>query len=306
MHLVELQTFVRVAETGSIAKAAKALGLPRSTISRRITRLEEELGIALLRRAPRKVSLTDLGRRLHDRSAAALRELEDLEAGLRVAPKTVAGHLRVTAPNDLGAGGFFPALLEAFHRAHPAVTVDLVLTGRVVDLVEEGFDIALRPRAVSPPLGGALMSRSLGRLRVALFASPAYLADAPPLRSPADLAKHSTIIHSIANRQARWSLRRDRDGVEREVQVEPTFSANDYSVIASLVSEGSGVSALPVSMVEAQLGRGTVERVLPAWSLPGGELVMVWPSARHLSPTVRAFIDQMTESLPPSIVREIE
>ncbi len=294
MNLTDLDTFLRVVETGSFTKAAVALDVPKSTVSRRVARLEEQLGLELLKRKARSFSVTPHGQQLHARCAPALREIEAVERGLGDAPAAPTGLLRVTAAPDLGVSPAFSRTLVDFRRAYPHVSLQLDLTMRAVDLVEEGYDVAFRFHAAQMPDSASLMRRRISRSGAGLFASPDYLEEFGRPESPDDLASHDLITLDRPFLRHSWGLRREGEAAV-ELPIEPQVIVSDFAVLARLLSAGGGIGTLPEFLAQHGLSSGQLERVLPDWFNGAGLLSLVWPSSRFLAPRVRAVIVHVVE-----------
>ncbi len=297
MNLNDLQTFVRVAETGSFTRVAEELGVPKSTVSRRVVRLEQALGLELLHRGPRGLYVTEHGAVLRDRCSPALREIADVERAVVDAGEAPRGVLRITAPKDLGTTAFFARLLTEFRRRNPEVTLDVDLGTRRVDLLESGIDVAVRVHSDRLPDTTGLMMRQLGAVVGGLFASPAYLAVAPKLERVADLERHQCVSAVGPRGEVRWRLQRGRAGDPQEVTPPASLVANDYGLVLSLLVSGAGIGLLPTFFAQANVERGELVQVLPSMRTAEGAVSLVWPATRHLSPRVRAFIDFMSEHI---------
>jgi DNA-binding transcriptional LysR family regulator len=295
MNLTDLASFVRVADLGTITAAAEAEGVPKSTISRRIARLEDDLGVELLRRSARSFTLTDDGRLVHARSAGALRELTSVEQALTDAGSEPHGRLVITAPNDFGRTQAVAELLCEYRRRWPQVTVDARLENRVMDLVSEGVDVAIRLHGGTLPGEGGLMSRSVGRFSAGAYASPEYLERRGTPKTPAELFEHDVAAHkSTLNRPLLFV----RDGNEERLRIgSAEFETNDFGMVQSLVEAGAAVALLPQLFAAPLERRGRLVRLLPEWTMKSGYMALIWPSSRHLAPRVRAFIDLATEWL---------
>lgn len=295
MNLADLASFVRVVDLGTLAAAARAEGVPKSTLSRRITRLEAQLGVALVRRAARGFALTEDGRLLYERAGGPLRDLSRVAEALVEADQVPRGRLVLTAPHDLGASAEMVALVAELRRRYPEVQVELRLEDRVVDLVTEGVDVAIRAHVDEVPGGAELMVRALGQGRLGLFASPAWLATHGAPRAPQDLADADLVLHRAANAHGvilegpgpPFTLDRARAVVR----------VNSFRAVRDLVHAGVGLGALPLSSPGPDWSDPGLERVLPEWSSRGGRLSLVWPASRHLAPRVRAFLDLASERL---------
>lgn len=293
MNLVDLASFVHVVELGTLRAAADAEGVPTSTISRRVARLEDALGVALLRRAARSVTLTDDGRLLHARAAEAVRELEGLGQALTEVGGEPRGRLVITAPQDVGSTRTMALLLASYRERWPGVVLEVRLDNRVVDLVAEGVDVALRAHTAEVPGGGTLMTRALRGVLGALYASPAYLEAHPGPERPEDLADHALVVHSslveagIVLDDGRRRVRVACDGAVARV--------DHFGLGRALVQVGVGIALLPALVAEHPDDDDGLVRVLPGWKAAGARLSLVWPASRHLAPRVRAFLDLATE-----------
>lgn len=289
MNLVDLETFVKVAEAGSVTQAARELDLPKSTVSRRVARLEDAVGVDLVQRAGRSISLTEEGHSLHRRCAHALREIVEAGRALSDAGGEARGLLRISAPHDLGGSRAFASLLTEFRGRYPDVQFELELTARMVDLVEEGFDAALRVHVRPLPDTSQLKVKRLGSLSSRIYASPRYLARRPAPQSPDDLLQHPCIALSHSEMRVRWVLRAGEE--ERAMEIEPALLVSDYSAALTLVLAGAGIAALPNFIAMPYLRDEELEEVLAGWNLAEGTLSLVWPVGRHMPPKLRVFID---------------
>lgn len=288
MNLSDLKSFALVAEHGSFSAAARVLGVPKSTVSRRVGRLEDALGVPLVARRARAVGLTDDGRRLHMRSAAALQELSDVGRELIERSEAPRGTLRITAAADAAQGGFFTAVIAAYRARHPEVRVELELTNRMVDLVEEGFDAAFRPSAELQRHGGALMGRKLAEALGGLWGAPDYLARRGRPEQPDDLHQHDIVGHPALFRRA---LQLQGEHSTEAVDLSAAVLVNSFAVVRQAIAAGLGIGIVP-TIGHALPG---AERVLPQWSFRQTILWLVWPAARHASPRLRAFVDLVSE-----------
>ena len=274
--------FIRVVEAGSFTRAAKTMGLPTSTVSRRVSRLEEQLGVRLLARTTRKQSLTDAGRIYYDRSSAALAELGNAEAfiaNLKGAPR---GRIRVTAPAGLAG---LSALVVGFLEAHPEVAIDLDLTNRRVDLIEEGYDVAIRGGVLRDP---SLVAEDLAEVEFALVASPSYLKRRGTPKSVEDLRQHDCVIYGARADRATWSF--EGQGGPIRVPVKGRIAANDWDSIRVAAISGLGIALVPVPNAREDVGARRLRRILRSARAPRGAFWVAYPSRRHVTSAVRAFI----------------
>jgi len=287
-----VRLFVRVAESGSFTAAAKRLQIPKSTVSRRVADLESALGARLLHRTTRKLSLTDEGRIYLARAQGALEQLQEAESAISSLQDAPRGVLRLSAPVDFGLLVMDRLLLD-FQHAYPDVKVELDLSGRRVDMVAEGFDLVLR---ASQRLDDAsLVARKLVASDAVLFASPGYLAEHPAPRTPSELNEHQ--ILAFRNPQSVQRLHLQKEGQTIEVELHGHITCNDFGFLQKLAVAGAGIAPLPL----LQCARDVVEQrlvpVLPEYKTFEGAIYAVYPSSRHLSPKVRAFVDFVAERL---------
>jgi DNA-binding transcriptional LysR family regulator len=282
-----LPVFVEVVRQGSFTAAAAHLGLPKSTVSRRVARLERELGATLLARTTRQLRLTDAGADLYEEAAPALDRLEAAARALSERQRTPRGPLRVTAPVDLGHDPLGEMVASFVHR-HPAVTVEMVLTNRVVDLVREGLDCAIRAGSVTDSSG--LIARRLGQSDLGLFASPAYVERRGVPERIEDLARHDCVLFRAQGGRARWSLQGPAG--EESVEVSGRASADDFTFVRALVRAGTGIALMP--LVGEPLGE--LRRVLPTHAARGGAVYFVYPRSRHVPAKVSAFRDHVVDA----------
>jgi DNA-binding transcriptional LysR family regulator len=296
MNLNDLASFVRVVDLGTISAAAAAEGVPKSTISRRIARLEDELGVELLRRSARAFVLTEDGQLLHARSVAALQELVDIERQLTEVAEVPRGRLVVSGPRDIAGSDTIAKLFAEYRASYPAVDVEVRLEARYVDLIAENVDVALRAHGAEIPGGAGLMSRLIGASQGKLYTSPDYLARRGKPRSIAELAKHDLVLHKLMS--SRPLVMRSTNGDERTLDVgRVAFSLDDFGLIRRMVEVGAGIGLLAEPGIGSSLRAGNLVPVLPAWSMQLGRLSLVWPASRHLSPRVRSFVDLATRRL---------
>jgi DNA-binding transcriptional LysR family regulator len=291
MDLNRAAIFVRVVAEGGFTAAARTLRLPKSSVSRAVTLLEEELGARLLQRSTRQLHLTDAGKTFYERVAPALTGVEEAAAAVVDAQDELRGPIRITAPLDAGVWLLGP-LVGRFVLQHPGVFVDVVLTGRVVDLVSEGFDFGLR---ASPLRDSSLVARKLAPISVSIYAAPAYLARRGTPQSMAELAQHDCVLFRPDRGRATWKLR--GPGGEESVDVIGRVGADDFFFVQRMVSQGVGIGLLPSFLCQTAVGAGELTRVLPEHSIVGGQFHLAYPSARHLPHRAAAFRDFLVEAL---------
>lgn len=295
MDLNELASFVQVVEHGTITGAADAEGVPKSTISRRVRRLEESLGVELLRRSSRSFSVTADGMRLYERARGALDELTSAGAALSQDATEPHGTLVLTAPHDIGRAPFALELISEYRRRYPGVRIEIRAEQRMVDLVQEGVDVALRAYRDTIPGNDGLMVRELARGHAHWFASPAYLEGRPTPRLP-DLRAFDIITHVAFRDATMRATKSDGERIDLLINA-PVIEANDLEVVHQLIERGLGIGLLPTLGRDAAISAGRLVRILPECQSPGGNFGLVWPASRHLAPRVRAFVDLATEVL---------
>lgn len=292
--------FVRVVEDGSFTTAAQKLALPKSSVSRRVTALERALHVRLLQRSTRRLVLTEAGRLYFDRARAALGGLADAGAAVTNLSGEIAGPIRFTAGGD--NTGLLAKMLAEFVTRYPKVQIDVVLTPRRVDLVAEGFDLALRG---GPLVDSALIARRLGRQELGLFASRAYLRKAGRPRRVADLARHRFVLFGPP--PEREHLRLTGPDGEETVRISGPLVVHDMSFAADVLSTGLGIGLIPdlylgwLAKGGLRVGRPELERVLPDHGVVGSELSLVSPPTAYEPARVKVFRDFLTEKLRPMI-----
>ncbi|MEM9865083.1 MAG: LysR family transcriptional regulator, partial [Myxococcota bacterium] len=290
--LDEIATFVRVVEAEGFSAAAQSLGVPKSTVSRRVARLEERLGVRLLHRTTRRMRPTPEGQGFFDHVAPAVSVLRRASVELSEGRDTPRGVLRITAPVDFGHT-YLADVISTFVAKYPEVTVDLRLSGKIVDLVKDGFDVAIRAGRLAD---SSLVARRLGRTDFYLVASPKYLTDAPPIESPGDLKAHRCLVHTAAGREPAWTLTQ-ADGSTLTVAPTPHVRSDEFSFLLRAACLGTGVARLPVFLSEEALSDGRLVRVLPEYQIGGGWLHLVYPTSRQLPAKTAAFRDHIIECL---------
>ncbi|HYO68486.1 MAG TPA: LysR family transcriptional regulator [Archangium sp.] len=285
MDLNLLGLVLTVAETGSFSEAARRLGLPKSSVSRGVASLEASLGAQLLHRTTRHVSLSTAGVALYERAAPLLASLKQAVGTLPEREEAPSGELRLTAPHDMGAT-FLPEVVARFTARYPSVRVDCRLTNRNVDLVAEGFDLALRASGAKL-VDSSLMVRRLGALDVQLFASPTYLARRGTPRSPEDLAHHDLVVFRGLKYLRELGL------PEKQARV----LGDDMLFLREAAKAGAGITVLPTFLAQADVTSGQLVRVLPRYAQPSTSLVMLYPRTQHVPRKVSAFRDFLLEYL---------
>lgn len=284
MDLDDVRIFTKVAEFGSFTKAAAWLKMPKSTVSRRVSQLEEDLNARLLQRTTRKLSLTYAGEIYFRRAARLVEELHQAELAVQELQDEPRGVLRITAPGDLG--GMLSQLIVAFQADYPLVQLAILSTARKVDLVAEGVDLALRAGKLED---STLVSRKLFDTHFGLFASDSYLKEHGSPCSPHALSDHRCLTFGVKGPKSTWHLL-GPSGEER-IEVTGTACSDDLLLLRSLARLGHGVALLPFVAGQGEEPNRGLKRILPEYHSPAGGAYLVYPSSKHLSPKVRAFID---------------
>jgi DNA-binding transcriptional LysR family regulator len=298
--LGSLNAFVRAAEARSFTVAGRQLGLSSSAIGKAVARMEERLGVRLLHRSTRSITLTAEGARFLERCRRIFSEIEAAELELSQTHEAPRGTLRVGLPL---VGMLMMPTLVAFMKAYPEVTLDLDFSDRVVDVIEEGFDAVVR---FADAGDSRLMSRALGTYRRRLVAAPAYLAARGVPLTPDDLKAHACLGHRFptSGKFERWPLRPEQAGIEGELP--KAAVASTLEPIIFMAEQGMGVAYLPDFAIGRQLREGALVTVLDDYTDRTGPLRILWPSNRHLAPKLRAFVDFLAANLVPSVEGEAD
>jgi DNA-binding transcriptional LysR family regulator len=286
LDLNDLRVFVRVVDRGGFAVAARELRVPTSTVSRTIARLEASTGTRLLHRTPRSVHATSEGRAIYASVSEAVGTLERAARGLEPVTRRPKGLLRVTAPTDIG-NSFLADVAVAFGERYPLVQIDLALTNRAVNLVDEGFDVAVR--AARRLADSSLVAKKLGDVEHVLYASPRYIEKHGAPSLPGDLVHHRCLVFRGKDLTKTWRL---HDGKETiEVLVRARMGGDDFGYVRAAVLAGGGVALLPRLVCAKDEAAGRLVRVLPGFAAQGAGLYVLYPSATHLPARVTAFRD---------------
>lgn len=296
-RLFETELFVRVVEEGSFTAAGRRLEVTTSYASKLVTRLEERLGVHLLIRTTRKLTLTEAGRVYYERCAEALQALEAAEAMATELQSTPRGKLRITLPTGVGTQ-FMLGLIAEFKGLHPELTLELVFLDRQVDVIAEGYDVAIRAGDLAD---SRLIARKLaGSVRV-ICGGPGYLERAGEPEAPDALARHECLQYAYHATPGRWKLRSGAD--ERDVEVFGHMVANSGPMLVEAAVRDHGLIFVPTFHVADALRTGRLRRVLPAWGWPMG-VYAVYPPTARVPIKVRTFIDFMVERMrePPWLV----
>lgn len=290
MDLNSMVVFARVVEEKGFSAAARRLGLSKSAVSKQISQLEDRVGARLLNRTTRRLSLTDVGAAFYERCARILAEAEEAELAVSHLQTVPRGTLRISGPVSFGRRYLASAITE-FLSSYPELRVDLILNDRVVDLVEEGYDVAVR---IGRLADSSLIARRLCPMPRLLIASPAYVQKHGRPQKPEDLLKHNCLLYSYQATGEAWQLQ-GAGTAPVTVHVTGNFRANNGEVLLEGALAGLGIAMLPAFMAGPDLCAGRLVEVLPADRDPAQAVSAVYPHNRHLSAKVRLFVDFLAE-----------
>ena len=292
MDLNQLEIFAKVVEEGGFSAAARALGMPKSSVSRKVAQLEESLGARLLSRSTRSVEPTEVGAAFYARCARIMEKVREAEASVLEATSEPRGKLRVSAPVDLAEVLMGPIAAEYLAR-YPEVELELDFSGRVVDLIGEGFDLAVRAGNLSD---SSLIARKLSETPTAFYASPEYVARRGAPTHPDQLKDHDCIVFgSTSRRRILWKMRHGR--ALFEVELKGRLRVNDLRAARAAAVAGAGITFQPAFSCVADVEEGRLVRVLEESHLGGGALYAVYPPNPHVPPKLRAFLDLLVERI---------
>ncbi len=294
----EMRAFTTVVEAGSFVRAAELLEVSKTAVSRLVADLEARLGTRLLHRTTRKLSLTPEGEVFLERCRRLLQDLEEAEAELSAHAGEAVGQLRINVPVTFGLLHLAP-LWPAFMAMHPKVALDVTLADRVVDLVDEGYDLAVRIARLQT---SSLVSRQLTSTRLVLCASPEYLQRHGAPEHPADIARHAVISYTLLSTGDQWEF----DGPQGEVSVKvsPRMRTNSGDTCCAPALQHQGIVLQPTFLVSPHLASGALVEILPQYRAMELGVYAVYPSRKHLTPKVRVLIDFLVQALrAPAWVR---
>jgi DNA-binding transcriptional LysR family regulator len=285
--LNDIAVFVKVAHLSSFSRAAQALSMPVSTVSRKVAALEEELGVTLIQRTTRKLTLTAQGRDYFNQCSEPLNLLADAERVLTQGQKQPEGSLRLSIPVILSQTPFLDFLSD-FMRAYPRIKIDLFITNLYLDLIAENIDLGIRFGMLAD---STLIAQKLGAEIRYLVASPEYLRGRTAPLTPQDLAQHNCLLHHGRNNEASWEL---VNGTKREtVHVSGQISSRDFQSISLFVYRGHGIGFLPSTYCDEKIAAGTLVRLLPAWSSAPVDVHAIYPTRHFLPARVQVFLDAL-------------
>lgn len=286
----DLQAFVAVVEAGSFTAAAERLGSAKSAVSRRVSTLEERLGVQLLRRTTRTLNLTETGRSFYEHSARILADLDEAESAVQQEHGELRGTLRVALPMSFGVRHMCKPI-ASFSRRHPKIRFDIDLNDRRVDLVEEGMDLAVR---IGHLPDSSLIARRLFDVRTVVCASPHYLSSRGEPQSPEELSEHDCLVYSNLSEPGTWHWK-DEQGQRHSVDVNVVMRASNGDLLANAAAHGLGIVIQPTFLAAEAIRRGNLVPILENHAWPVSPAFAVYPPTRHLSYRVRAFIDFLVD-----------
>jgi DNA-binding transcriptional LysR family regulator len=294
MDLNDIVVFTKVVETKSFTGAADALGLPKSTVSRKLAQLEERLGVRLVQRTTRKLALTEIGEAYYERCSRIVADVASAEQLVTDMQSTPRGRLRVTSSVDF-ATRWLGAIIAEFLAKHPDINIELEATDKVVDLIEDGFDLALRFGEMPE---STLIARRLCAVNLVACASPAYLAQHGTPHQIEDLDEHDHILFTPAHRNQTWTLH--NGDASYEFGRPAKFASNNFGAVLTATLAGGGIALVSDFMVCEKLKSGTLVRVLPDWITHPTEVHAVYPAREKLPPRLSLFLDHLAQSLNPA------
>jgi len=293
MDLNDIIVFTKVAETKSFTGAADALGLPKSTVSRKLAQLEERLGVRLVQRTTRKLALTEIGEAYYERCQRIVHDIHDAEQLVTDMQASPRGRLRITASVDFSTR-FLGGIIAEFLAANPEINIELEATDRVVDLIEDGFDLAVR---IGPMIESTLIARRLASLSLVLCASPAYISARGMPTNVDELDEHDHVLFTPSSRNQTWTLVNGDQSYEfgRPARL----ASNNFGTVVDVTRRGGGIALISEFIIRDEIKSGSLVEVLPQWRTRPSEVHAVYPARQHLQPRLALFLDHLTKSLNP-------
>ena len=285
--LNDIAVFVKVAQFMSFSRAARALGMPVSTVSRKVASLENQLGVTLMQRTTRKLSLTAQGRAYYNQCSEPLSNLFDAESALTQTQKKPEGLLKISVPVIMGQKPFYE-FISALLKKYPRVHVDLFITNLFVDLVADNIDVAIRFGELRD---STIIAKRIGRSVRYLVASPDYLKGRTAPAKPEDLTNHQCVLLNGRNNEAEWHLVNDRKSVK--LHVSGPVSSRDFQSVSAFTYKGHGIGLLPSNYCEEEIRRRNLVRILPEWSSPEIFVHVIYPTRRFIPSKLQVFLDEL-------------
>lgn len=288
MNLEILKTYVQVIQSGSFSSAATLLKLPKSTVSRSISRLEDESGTKLLIRTTRSLKMTEAGRLLFENCVGPIQALDEAHKSIRGTDSAVSGLLRITAPEDLGTH-VISSEIAKIRRDFPLLKFEITYTDRVIDMVQEGYDIAFRVGKLPPT---RLRSQKMGEVILILVATPEYLSQHKKIQSPEDLSAHDCLSYSFGGANLKWTLKSAK-GAE-SVAINPKITSNQMTSLLRMSLESAGVAFVPAYLCREYLASKKLQHVLPTWHGNPFQVSMLSPLSVNMSARLRVATERLS------------
>ncbi len=294
MDLNDIVVFTKVVETKSFTGAAEQLGLPKSTVSRKLAQLEERLGVRLVQRTTRKLAMTDIGEAYYERASRIVADIAAAEQIVTDMQATPRGRLKITAPIDLSTR-YLGGIIAEFVATHPDVNVELDATDRIVDVIEEGFDVAVR---FGPLPESTLIARRLAAINSVLVASPAYIARRGAPKTIEELEDHDKVLFTPSARTQGWTL---ANGEQTYELTRPArFASNNLAAVCDVILAGGGIGLVTEFMVACDVIKGRLVRMLPEWSARTADINAVYAARQNLPPRLSLFLDHLSRTMNPA------
>lgn len=290
MELESTRAFVKVVQQSSFSKAGSILKHPTSTISRMVRRLEMEIGTKLLHRTTRKITLTPAGRDLYEKVASHIEALEEARRSVEGVDQSFTGHIKLTATEDLGASVVTP-IVGRIMATYPDLTFDLYFTNEVVDLVQGGYDLALRIGNLNP---SRFKSIRLGELSLVAVASPDYLKVKNKVKHPKDLSAHRCLVFGRAAETTKWTFASEKERIR--IPIRPYASANQMQSLVTLATAHAGVALVPEFTCQKELEAKALIKVLPDWKIASYQVHLVSPNISGLPTRLKLVTDEIARS----------
>lgn len=290
MDLNEINVFIQVVKEGSFSGAGKKMGLPNSTVSFKVSSLEKRLGVTLIQRTTRKLSITPAGQTFYKRCLLGLEELLGAEQEIAQIQKEPQGLLRLTAPTEFSSS-ILPSVLHEYSKKYPKVRIEMVLSDRVLDLISENIDVAIRAGVLKD---SSLIAKKIGSVHFILVANSHYLKSHSPMKHPRELWHHTCLQFTPMGYQE-WHLTSDKGSLQ--VPVPGKIIINDLAAIKNLALSGTGIALLPSHYCHSELKSEKLIRILPEWKSRGTDLHFVYPAQRFVTPKLSEFIKLAEKSL---------
>ncbi|MCO5142993.1 MAG: LysR family transcriptional regulator [Oligoflexia bacterium] len=295
MDLNLSKIFVKVIQNGSFSRAAEQLRIPKSTVSKAVTKLEQETGTSLLLRTTRSLTLTPAGKIFYDTCIGPIQTLEDAQKSLHGQDSILSGTIRITAPEDLGNEVIAPTIGKLI-KTHSALNFEINYTDEVVDLIKDGFDLAIR---IGKLAESGLKSKKIGEVTLIHVASPEYLRKHQKIQNPQDLSKHNCMFINVRSSSVEWTLRSENK--HEKIKVQPRIISNQMSSLIRAASAGAGVAFVPCFLCKRELESGELVRVLPNWSSGGVRVSLLSPLSLSSSVRLKLVSDLLIKEIQQAL-----